>query len=123
MMGQNGSGSHAIGGYDAVSYFDEGRPLKGDTAHGVEHDGMTWLFANDRNAQAFAASPAKYVPAYDGRCAFATSLGKTETGSPSHWAIREGRLFLNSNAIAHLLWKAIPGRIAAADRRWRHSDS
>jgi hypothetical protein len=39
--------------------------------------------------------------------------------SAQHWAIRGGRLFLNSNAVAHLLWKVLPGRIAAADRKWQ----
>lgn len=117
-MKSNSSGTRvAIGGYDPVSYFTEGRPRTGSSEITIEHGGSTWHFSSRQNAERFRASPADFLPAYGGHCAFATSLGKTETGDPTRWAIRDGRLFLNSNPIAHLLWKVIPGRIAAADRK------
>lgn len=109
----------AIGGYDPVSYFAEGHARKGTAQISIDHAGSTWQFSSRENAERFRASPADFMPAYGGRCAFACSLGKEETGDPTRWAIRGGRLFLNSNAVAHLLWKVIPGRIAAADQKAR----
>jgi hypothetical protein len=110
---------HAIGGFDPVAYFEQGEAVRGDPSHTVTHAGATWLFSSRTHAQTFEASPSRYEPAYLGHCAFATGLGKSEVGKPQHWAIRGGRLFLNSNAVAHLLWKVLPGRIAAADRKWQ----
>ena len=112
------AGGHAIGGFDTVAYFDSGRAIEGKMDHAVDHAGASWLFSTEQHANAFKAAPERYVPAYLGHCAFATSLGKTEPGDPRRWAIRGGRLFLNSNAVAHQLWKLIPGRITAADRKW-----
>lgn len=109
----------AMRGFDAVAYFEQGRAIEGSPAHEVDYAGTTWRFASGEHAESFRSAPERYVPAYEGQCAFATSLGKTEAGDPRRWAIKEGRLFLNSNAVAHQLWKLIPGRIAAADRTWK----
>ncbi len=117
-MGAGSGLDRAIGGYDAVAYFEEGTATRGDPSHTVQHAGLAWLFATDAHARAFEASPEAYSPAYGGQCSFATSLGKTETGDPTKWVIKSGRLFFNSNAVAHALWKIIPGRVSAADRNW-----
>ena len=109
---------YAIGGYDPVAYFEQGRPVRGTTDHAIEHDGDTWLFATAEHSATFRASPEKFVPAYGGRCAFATSLGKAQQGDPTKWSVKEGRLFLNSNSVANLLWRLIPGRVQGADRNW-----
>lgn len=114
--------SPAISGYDPVAYFEEGSARRGSPDHSIERDGRTWHFLSGRNAEAFSADPERYAPAYDGHCAFAASLGKRETGDPRRWAIRDGRLFLNSNGVAHILWKLLPGRIAAADRQWSSTE-
>ena len=36
----------AIGGYDTVAYFTEGRPVKGDSRYSVMWKGAVWLFAS-----------------------------------------------------------------------------
>ena len=108
----------AIDGHDAVAYFTEGRAVRGRAEHVVEHDGKRWLFSSEEHARRFEAAPERFAPSYGGRCAFATSLGKSETGDPARWHVRDGRLFLNSNGVAQLLWKVLPGRVAAADRNW-----
>lgn len=50
-------------GYDLVSYHTGARPLPGNGNHVVEHEGVTWLFSSQENADAFRASPARYLPA------------------------------------------------------------
>ncbi len=115
--------SAAIGGYDCVAYFEQGGPVSGTAAHAVHHQGATWLFSSQENVSAFQASPERYIPAYNGQCAFATSLGKEEVGDPTKWQVSDGRLFLNSNAVAHLLWRLLPGRRASADRHWKSARS
>ena len=109
----------AIGGYDCVAYVEQGGPILGTAAHAVHHQGATWLFSSQENASAFQASPWRYIPAYNGQCAFATSLGREEVGDPTKWQVSDGRLFFNSNAVAQLLWRALPGRRASADRHWK----
>ena len=118
MNNQNSDTTMAIGGFDAVAYFNEGRAIQGDKAYAVVHDDSTWLFSSEKNAQTFRSDPERYAPAYSGRCAFATSLGQDAPGDPRRWAVRGGRLFFNSNAVAHGLWKVVPGRISAADKKW-----
>lgn len=113
----------AIEGYDPVAYFEQGRPITGSPDHTLEYEGATWLFSTAEHLRAFQASPERFVPAYLGQCSFATSLGKTESGDPTKWEIRDGRLFLNSNAVAGLLWKFLPGRVKAADRNWKAGGS
>src|SRR5258707_10161594 len=62
-------------GYDAVAYFTEGKPVKGNPAIKSTHDGATYLFASSENKTAFDKNPAKYVPQYGGFCAYGVSVG------------------------------------------------
>lgn len=110
--------SPALGGFDPVAYFTQSRSVRGSERYTLEHDGRTWLFADDANRKAFEEAPERYLPAYGGHCAFAASLGKTERGDPTRWTVRDGRLFLNSNPVANALWKLFKGRAKAADRNW-----
>jgi YHS domain-containing protein len=57
-------------GYDAVAYFTQGKPVKGNPAIKSTHDGATYLFASAEDKAAFDKNPAKYVPQYGGFCAF-----------------------------------------------------
>ena len=59
----------AIEGYDPVAYFEEGRPVEGDSDYAYEWMGATWYFASARNRDLFAADPEKYAPQYGGYCA------------------------------------------------------
>ncbi len=108
----------AIQGYDPVSYFTKGEPEKGSKDFSYSWNGSTWYFASAANRDSFAKAPEKYAPQYGGACAFATSLGKKEVGSPKHWDIKDGKLYLNSNGVAGALWKILPGRVKSADKNW-----
>ncbi len=109
----------ALDGYDAVAYFTENKPVKGDAAHSLTHDGVEWHFASAANRDAFAAEPAKYAPQYGGHCAWATAQNKVAPGDPNVWKIVDGKLYLNYNANVQTRWnKDIPGFITKADANW-----
>lgn len=106
-------------GYDVVAYFTEGAAVRGSPAHTVTWHGREWRFASAEHQQRFRAEPDRYAPAYDGYCAWAMSKGRLAKGRAQHWAIHEGRLFLNCNAEVHQIWLDNRERmIEAADREW-----
>ena len=87
----------AMGGYDPVSYFPEGgsTPLKGFVLRSLQHDGVTYRFANDANVETFKAAPEKYLPAYGGWCAWAVAkLDKKVDTDPESYIIEDGKVHL-----------------------------
>lgn len=107
----------AIGGYDAVSYFD-GSPQPGRPEHEARWNGQTWRFATAGNRERFTANPSQFAPQFGGSCAFATSLGKEAPGSPRHWLVRNGKLYFALKPVARLLFRILPGRIEKAEAHW-----
>jgi YHS domain-containing protein len=111
--------STAVGGYDPVAYFTEGKPVEGrrDITHAWK--GVTWRFASEKNRDAFKANPQAYAPQYGGYCAWAVSQGYTAKGDPKHWRIVGGKLYLNYDARVHSTWaQDIPGHVTKADGNW-----
>ncbi len=85
----------AIGGYDPVSYFDEGEPRLGDARWRVEYHGAVFLFATLDHLRTFQASPARYAPAFGGHDPEALGEGRFEPADPLNWTIVDGRLYLS----------------------------
>ena len=111
--------SLAVGGYDAVAYFKEGRPVEGKAQFATEYKGATWRFANQDNLNAFKANPTAYAPQYGGYCSWAVAQGYTASGDPQVWKIVNGKLYLNYDRDVQAKWeKDIPGFIAKADKNW-----
>lgn len=111
--------SLAVGGYDAVAYFKDNRPVKGKAEFSMQYKGATWQFASAENLNAFKANPTAYAPQYGGYCAWAVSQNYTASGDPLVWKIVNGRLFLNYDQSVQTTWeKNIPGHIASADKNW-----
>ena len=109
----------AIGGYDAVAYFKEGKPVKGLTEFSVSYKGATWLFANKANADVFKATPENYAPQYGGYCAYGCSQGHKAKTSPDAWTIVDGKLYLNYNKDVRTKWReSEKERIDKADKNW-----
>ena len=107
------------GGYDTVSYFETGKPTKGSRGYTAEYQGVTWRFANAQNLARFQASPERFAPAYGGYCAWAVAQGYLAKGDPQHWAIRDGRLYLNYNQSVQNRWlEDTRGFIRQADANW-----
>lgn len=109
----------AIGGYDAVAYFTEGKPIKGDSTFKVTYEGASWFFASKENADKFKAAPEKYAPQYGGYCAFGCSRGYKAKTSPDAWTIVDGKLYLNYNTEVRETWNNDhQGYIQKADANW-----
>ncbi len=109
----------AIGGYDAVGYFESNDAIRGDSQFSHEWNGATWHFASAANRDKFAADPEAYAPQYDGYCAWAAAGSYKANGDPEVWDIVDGRLYLNYSTGVQRRWERdIPGFIAQADAVW-----
>ncbi len=109
----------AVGGYDSVAYFTEGKAVKGDKRFAIDHGGAQWRFVSAENRDRFAGAPERYAPQYGGYCAWAVSQGYTASGDPQYWRIVDGKLYLNYDADVQKKWeKDIPGFIVKADQNW-----
>lgn len=109
----------AVGGYDTVAYFTQGRPVRGSAEHSTTYKGATWRFSSAENLARFRANPAAYAPQYGGYCAWAVSQGYTAKGDPRFWKIVGGKLYLNYDATVQRRWEAdIPGFIRSANANW-----
>ncbi|MEQ9546973.1 MAG: YHS domain-containing (seleno)protein [Marinobacter sp.] len=107
------------GGYDTVSYFKSGEPTKGSTEYTTEYMGATWRFSTAENLSLFEEDPERYAPAYGGYCAWAVSQGYLAKGDPQHWAIRDGRLYLNYDESVQNRWlRDTKTFIRQADANW-----
>ena len=51
-----------LNGYDAVAYFKQGKPVKGNSAIESSYQGATYLFASSADKADFDKDPAKYAP-------------------------------------------------------------
>lgn len=109
----------AIEGYDPVAYFEEGKPVEGDSDHSYEWMDATWYFASAENRDLFAADPEKYAPQYGGYCAWAVSQGYTAKIDPAAWAVVDDKLYLNYSLDVQKQWQDdVPGNITKADANW-----
>jgi YHS domain-containing protein len=109
----------AIGGYDPVAYFTEGRPVEGTSDFTTEWKGATWRFASVAHRDAFVANPDKYAPQYGGYCAWAVAHDKTAAIDPEAWRIVDGKLYLNYSKDIQKQWEQdVPGYIGKADAIW-----
>jgi YHS domain-containing protein len=104
-------------GYDAVGYFEQGKPIKGNPELKSTYQGATYLFASASDKAEFDKDPAKYAPQYGGFCAYGV-LDDFE--GPGDFVIYKGKLYLNGNQSALEIFKSnIDSNIAKADANWR----
>jgi YHS domain-containing protein len=109
----------ALSGYDAVSYFKDGKPVAGKTEFSYKWMAATWRFSSAENRDAFKAEPEKYAPQYGGYCAFGTSQGHLVPGDPQAWKVVDDKLYLNYNKDVQKFWlQDIPGNIQKADENY-----
>lgn len=57
---------------------------------------------------------------YNGLCAFAVSLGKTDVSGGNHQVTINGKTYLFSNPLAKMLFKVLPNRIEKANQTWNN---
>lgn len=118
----------AVSGYDVVAYFDlpqnpvgQSQPaaIPGKAAITAEYNGAVFAFSTEANRDKFLANPAKYVPQYDGHCAYGVSKGGKVPGNPTLWRIVDDKLYLNITKNVVGFWEEdIPGNINLAEGNW-----
>lgn len=111
---------YAIGGYDAVAYFTDNKPVKGDTTISLTWKKAKWLFSNQKNADTFKAHPEKYAPQYGGYCAYGCSRGYKAKTDADAFTVTDGKLYFNYNLKTKEAWlKDIKAYIEKADENWK----
>src|SRR6266567_4410297 len=126
---RNGSGSKtlvftdrngiALEGYDPISYFTDGKPVKGDPKIEATFNGALYHFVSQEHRETFEKSPSKYAPAYGGFCGYAASVGKVRPANPLVWSIVDGHLIVQHTKGADELWqKDVAGNKVKADKYW-----
>ena len=84
----------AIGGYDPVAFFTDGRPVAGSANFELRYAGAIWRFRNVGNRAAFAAKPKIYMPRFGGYDPLGVLNGVAVAGNPNVWLISGERLYL-----------------------------
>jgi hypothetical protein len=109
----------AIGGYDPVAFYTEGKPVPGRPDLEFQYGGAVWRFRNIGNREAFAARPDVYVPQFGGYDPVGVSRGVAVAENPSVWLITGGRLFLFYDSDRLATFTADPQHVtSAAERKW-----
>lgn len=109
----------AIGGYDPVAFFTDGKPMAGSGKLELRYGGAVWRFCNAGNRAAFAERPDVYMPQYGGYDPLGIAHGVAVAGNPNVWLIAGEKLFLFYDADRRDKFAADPDRIAgSADRKW-----
>jgi YHS domain-containing protein len=108
-------------GYDAVAFFKQGKPVKGNPGIESTYQGATYLFASTADRTDFDKEPAKYASQYGGFCAYGVANGvMTGIGAPDSFAVYKGRLYLGGNQAAlRSFMSNIDSNIDKADSNWR----
>lgn len=108
-----------LDGYDAVAFFTDNKPVKGDAKYQYNFQDATYYFASQEHLDLFKANPDKYKPQFGGWCAYAVSLGRIAPIDVNNFSIVDGRLFIQHNQRAVNGWnKDVPGNIIKADKYW-----
>jgi len=83
-----------IQGYDPVSYFAPDGPKKGINKFKSSLGKGEVLFVSLENKKAFDENPSKYIPAYNGYCAYAIAQDKFYKINPKSFKIIDGKVYL-----------------------------
>lgn len=113
--------SAALGGMDAVSLRDTGRPVGGDPDISTHWKGQEWRFANEANRAIFEANPRAYAPAFGGHCPVALSGGERRPGHPDLFVVIEHTIYLTGSPAARRILHDNPAPvIKQAAQHWKH---
>jgi len=118
----------AVSGYDVVAYFDlpvasGAAAVRGSRANVAIWKGATYAFATAANRDRFLANPQRYLPQFDGHCAWAAGQGYKAPASPTVWRVVDGKLYLNYSQTIRQRWDiGTTAQIAKGETNWRSLD-
>jgi YHS domain-containing protein len=109
-------------GCDVISYFKQGKPVKGNPAIESTYQGATYLFSSSANKADFDSDPAKYAPQYGAFCSYGVVEGVlADLDTPRAYVLYKGKLYLCGNEGALKAFKTnIDSNIGQADTNWLH---
>jgi|SRR5687767_9570477 len=113
------SPSVSLKGHDPVSYFTEGRPVKGSDRITYDFDEARYQFASPKNRELFAANPDRYAPQYSGLCTTGLAFGVKAEANPTVWKIVDGKLYVFSSAQARDKFDQDASMLAKAQQNWQ----
>lgn len=109
----------ALQGYDAVGFFTEKKPVKGDPKFQSTYRGGIYYFASAENKAAFDANPAKYEPQFGGYCAYGVSRGYTVPIKIEAFQIVNDRLLMQYDLGVQKQFNKDPqANLRKADENW-----
>lgn len=104
----------AVGGFDAVGYFDYGEATMGDPEIYYDVEGTyRFRFASKINQRKFMGNPDRYIPAFGGYCALSLGLDEKEMpgrkpglyrGEPTIYKVLDDRVYLFHSESALERW-------------------
>ncbi|MEO9477071.1 MAG: YHS domain-containing (seleno)protein [Cyclobacteriaceae bacterium] len=87
----------AIGGYDVVAYFSNNAE-KGSARYTATYEDATYQFVNAQNRDAFKKNPSRYLPQFDGYCAWGVAAKDSKFPiNPETFDVIDGKLYLFFN--------------------------
>lgn len=108
-----------LDGYCVVCYISAGKALKGTQEFSADHEGKTYYFVSQDALDGFKKSPDKFLPQYDGWCAYGMSFGKKVPVDPTVFSVVDGKLYLNKDKkIGKKFEKNEAKYISDADKEW-----
>jgi YHS domain-containing protein len=108
-----------LDGYDAVAFFNDNKPIKGDPQFQFKYEGAIYEFASAAHLEAFKLDPEKFKPQFGGWCAYAVSLGRVAPIDVNTFSIVNNRLVIQHNQRAVTGWnKNVQGNLTLADKYW-----
>ena len=106
-------------GYDAVAFFTDNKPVKGDVKFQFSYQDAIYYFASQEHLDLFKLKPEMYKPQFGGWCAYAVSLGRVAPIDVNTFSIVNGRLVIQHNQRAVNGWnKDVTGNLSLADKYW-----
>ena len=110
----------ALEGYCVVCYHSANKAVKGSAEFTSEYQGKSYYFVSQKAQNTFEAEPEKYLPQYDGWCAYGMTYGKKVGVDPTVFSIVDEKLYLNkSKTIGNKFDKNTARYITKADAKWR----
>jgi len=114
----------AIGGYDPVAYFTDGKPVEGLKDFEYLWHNARWRFASAAHRDMFVGDPEHYAPQFNGYCAMGVvgvpeATAHKDTVDPQAWAIIDGKLYLTHTKTVMALWREnAEENIKKAEANW-----
>jgi YHS domain-containing protein len=109
----------SLKGHDPVSYFTDGRPVKGSAGINYDFDEARYLFSSQKNRERFASSPERYTPQFAALCATGMSMGMKAEADPSVFKIIDGKLYVFSSLQAREKMEKDPSLLAKSHQNWK----